>query len=397
MNVTWREISGSVSKFLLIATAFVLPLSVSLTNIFFILVPVLSFISGDFRGKIRIIFNNPVALLMLAFFALFIFSLSYTVAPLHEALRTLVRYDKIFFAVLLFPLFTQDKLRRYSLNAFILGSLLLLFFSYLKHLGFAIGAHDESLRGHINFGFNMALIAYFLALKFFDTRNKHNKVILLFLLALTIFNFFFLSIGRSGYFIFAALLVLLFFQKLKWRGIIAAIVVAFILFGAAYSFSNVFKLRINTIISDVMVYHQNQETSVGDRITFWRNSVELIKQKPIFGYGVGGYRTAYSNIKPTPAVPSDNCHNEYLYTGVQFGLIGVFMLLFMFGFQLWKTKVLPLNYCYIAQAVIMAIMLGSFANSWLLDAAEGHVYAYFMALSFAALKIKKKKQENYAL
>jgi len=375
-----------ISKMLVVVTAFVLPLSVFLTNVFFILVPILSLVSGGVREKLNVIFRNPVAIAMLAFFSLFIIGLSYTIAPINDALKMLVHYDKIFFAALLFPLFTEDKWRKYSINAFIIGSIVLLILSYLKYFGLSIGPHDESLKGHINFGFIMALLSYFLMLKIFAAKDIRYKIALTLILLLVVFNSLFLSIGRAGYFVFIGLFCLLLFQVFRWRGLLVAVIASILLFSCAYSFSGVFKQRIHDVANDIKVYNlnKNEDTSIGDRINFVRNSLKLIKERPIFGYGTGGYRFAYANIKPTPAVSSHNSHDEYLHIGVQFGSVGILMLLMLFFTQLWQSKNLPKDYCYIAQAIVVSIMIGSLANSWLLDSAEGHVYAYFIALAFAA-------------
>ena len=132
------------------------------------------------------------------------------------------------------------------------------------------------------------------------------------------------------------------------------------------------------------VYKHDDYTSIGLRITFLRNSINLFIANPVFGVGTGGFVHKYAAIKTTPATLTKNPHNEYIYIAVQFGVIGLAILLLFFGIPVWNGEMLPAKYRDISQGMILAIMTGCLANSWLLDTTPGHCYAYFMVLAFAA-------------
>lgn len=388
-----------ISKFFAIATAFVLPLSTALTDVFFIAAVVSYFLAGNWGEKFSFIVRNPVAILLCAFFSLFIIGIFYTTAPLHDVLKVLSKYDKLFFAALLMPLFREEKLRDVALKAFLCAIGIALFLSYLKYFGmFSYGGKYgpvEVFKGHIDFSFLMSFSSYLVALYIFNIvaafKTSGSRRLLYFLigsmlfLVLIVYNIFFMGVGRSGYFTFAGLFVLLFLQKMRWRGLLVAVFGVILLFGGAYIFSSVFKERINLVISEAKTYSDTALTSVGLRITFMEDSLRLVKKHPVFGSGTGSFAFEYAKINPNPAITVSNPHNEYLHIGVQFGLLGVLGLLFMFVAQLLYSRALPEYLRNVSQAVVVSIIIGSFANSWLMDTTPGHFYAYFIALTFAGL------------
>lgn len=380
-----------VTNFLVILLAFTLPLSISLTDVLFILVIAVNFIAGEWHKKLNLIFHNPTAVFCLIFFALFVVSLFYTTAPIHEALIGIRKYDKLLFLALLIPAFTDEKCRVQAINAFIVAATLMLFLSYLKVMGI-IHWYDQQYGhlavfiSHIDFNFIMAFAAYLIMLKIL-TAARHHRYLLAILLIFYIYHILFLDDGRTGYFIFGGLVLLLCIQKIgSWKGILIACVSIALLVGSAFVFSNTFKGRVQEIFSDIKVYQQNQDTSVGLRLTFYKNCLYLIKEHPILGTGVGSFKTEYSNIKPTPSTVPGTPHNEYLFVGVQLGIVGILMLIGLFGLQLWYSRLLPKNERFITQAVVVSIALGCLANSFLALSILGHFYAYFTALTFAAYK-----------
>jgi O-antigen ligase len=415
LSQTFSEKLELISKLSVVATAFCLPLSTTLTDILFVLTPVLYFSSGAICQKLRLVFAHPLSWIFLAFFSLLVFGCTYTTVPLLTALRMLGKYDKFFWAIFFIPIFTEQRVRRLSLSAFVLAVGIMLFASFLKaagliHYEIANGGPVEVFKGHIAFSFLLAFTAYLIMIKIDQliklmidesravlapgvrvvrSRKYFELFFFLLLLGLIMYNLFFLTLGRAGYFIFAGLLLLFFLQKLRSKGILIALFGLAISGALLFNFSPRFKERINAIATEVHDYQQNKEkveTSVGLRISFWENSWRLLLDHPVFGTGTGSFAHEYANLKPTPHHLIDNPHNEYLNIGVQLGLIGVGVMLLMFGWQLQFSRLLPDRRREIAQAVVLSIMLGSLANSWLMDTTEGHFYVYFVVLTFAAFK-----------
>jgi O-antigen ligase len=233
----------------------------------------------------------------------------------------------------------------------------------------------------------MAFFFYLLLLKTF-AEKRPQRWLWIAILVLTFINIFFINDGRTGYFIFACLTAIFFLQKTNWswKGWLMAIASVIFLLGLAAGASHTFQSRLNEVSSDVKSYqNKNEDTSFGARMAFVKNTIPIIKQHIIFGGGTGSFQPEYANLKPRPASFTRNPHNEYLHVMAQFGIIGLLLLLFIFYSQLRLSRYLPNQLGWIAQAVIITVMIGSLVNSLLLDSAEGHFYVYFIALTFAAL------------
>lgn len=385
------------NKILGVAIAFALPISTAATNIFFVLAAAMSCITTDWKAHTNFMRYNPLTWLFGGLSVIFFVGLCYTSAPLPYALGMSVKYVKFLLAVLLLPLFIEERWRSYAVNAFLLAIGAMLFCSYLKTFGLiqytvSNGGPVEVFKGHIDFSFLLAFASYLVILKMLR-QPKYLWWWLVFLV-LIVFNMFFLGIGRSGYFIFAILLCVMFLQQLKWKGLIFAIISINLLAVFMYNFSPTFQVRINDIVSDVKTYCKQPqiETSVGMRLDFIKHSLLLIKAHPVIGTGTGSFKYEYEHMQPRPQKFIDNPHNEYLNFGVQFGVIGMSLLGLLFLYQLYESRRLPDDIRYISQAVIIAMLLGCLGNSWLRDTTEGHLYAYFMVLAFAALpQIKKRR------
>jgi O-antigen ligase len=392
MHALAKQIDYS-SKILLVATAFILPFSTALTNIAFIGVAILCLLAGNYREKLHAILHNPVAILMLAFFLMFVIGISYSTASFHDSLAMAMKYDRILFAVIFLPQFQEAKWRNYALNAFLAAMLIVLCLSLIKAIGLLPWDYEsgpvEVFRGHIAFNFLMGFTAYLLLLRIVDAKTKFCRLLFIVLWLLVVFDTIFLCIGRSGYVVLVALILLFCLQHLNWKGLLLAFCGICLLGAVAYEVAPNFKQRIDLVVHDLRAYQvdKNQDTSLGDRYNFATNSILLLKAHPILGTGTGSFSGEYAKIQPTPKVLTHNPHNEYLLMGVQFGAVGICLLLLLFGVQLWESKKLPGEMRYIAQAVVLAIALGSLANSWLLDTTQGHFYAYFIALTFGALDL----------
>jgi len=386
----YQEKTEFFSQILAVMTAFFLPLSTTLTGVFFVFTVATNLAAGNWRDKFAMILHNRIAVGFLIFFALFVVGLSYTQAPFADALYILSKYDKLLFAALLMPIFREEKIRNYALNAFILAVVIALLCSYLKAFGvIKYGAWYgpvEIFKGHISFSFLMGITAYLAALNFTEVKNIFYKIVLVVLVILIIYEILFLGTGRSGYFVLFGLVVLFCVQKSGWRGLIVGCVSVAILVSISWILPGRFKEKMHDFHSDVVTYQVDPQTSVGARMAFVEHSFSLIRAHPFFGSGTGSFKSQYNNLSGVDKVRTTNPHDEYIHIAVQFGAVGIIILLSLFGMQLWYSRFLPQQMGWIAQAVVIAIIIGCFANSWLLDTTPGHVYVFFMALTFASLK-----------
>ena len=130
-------------------------------------------------------------------------------------------------------------------------------------------------------------------------------------------------------------------------------------------------------------------TSLGMRLDWWQNCLDLIKEKPTFGHGTGSFKIAQNKVltKGNHTWPTDNPHNEYLFIAVQTGLVGLFLFISLLAAQFFSSLKLQPPRKYLLQGVIVAMSAGCLMNSFLFDSHPGHFYAIITAI-LAAPSIK---------
>ena len=75
-------------------------------------------------------------------------------------------------------------------------------------------------------------------------------------------------------------------------------------------------------------YVKNEVTSTGIRLVLWENSLELIKESPVFGYGIGDNQELFALQMESKgyfilAQKKTNCHNQYLQFLLSIGVVGL--------------------------------------------------------------------------
>ena len=265
-----KNIFAIASKICVVMIAAAIVLSTAATNILFITTIIFSLAAGNWQSKFKQIIDNPISIIFLLFYALFLFGTLYSTAPWPNVLLMLRKYDKFLLAVLFLPLFAEERWRNYAINAFLAAILVMLVMAYLKYFGWLSYIVNkgsiEVFKNSIEFNFLMAFAAY-LCLFRVTVEHRYRWLWAIFLL-LIVYTMFFRSGGRSGYFVFLGLISLFFFQKLSGRGLFLATVSVLLLFGLAFTFSPVFKERMSIAFNEVKTYHQNDNTSVGLRMSF---------------------------------------------------------------------------------------------------------------------------------
>lgn len=201
----------------------------------------------------------------------------------------------------------------------------------------------------------MSLIIYTWAVYPEWYRPWYKKAINIVLLLIFIFFGIFLSLSKMGYLTFGLWCVpTLIFLIYKRFSIIASAGIAVLLVGASLLLfhhapgkkrivTNTYNLIAANLFGKEPPAGTYQDGSVIPRLLLWREAIDLIKEKPLFGWGTGAekcvmhpekYDNAYLQSDPHP-------HNQWLLCGIRFGLLGILALgwLFFVGFKLaYRTR-----------------------------------------------------------
>jgi O-antigen ligase len=392
--------AGVAVRYLAIAIGFTLPISTALDNVLLALLLVCWLASGQWRAKYETIRGNPVALAALAYFSLMALGLLWSPDPLHDGLTYLKKYSDLLLIAILVTVFTDPQDRRRGLLALAAAIALTLLASLALSIGalptggFITGepANPTVFKKHITQNILMA----FGCLLFAELASASVRLQLRWLwsalAALAAFNVLFLVQGRTGYLVLAVLAVLYLSTRLRWRGLLTAVVLVVAGFVSAYELSPAFHQRVSGGMGEMSQYQPGEapQGGVSERLQFYNNTLTLIRDHPILGVGTGGFVHAYAErVQGTGMQPTRNPHNQYLLTTAEVGVVGLALLLLLFA-QEWRCAAwLPdARSRTLARGLLLTIMVGSLFNSLLIDHVESLLFAWLSGLLFAALPPK---------
>ncbi len=180
-------------------------------------------------------------------------------------------------------------------------------------------------------------------------------------------------------------------KQLLW--ILPLLIIApVILFYSSSSLRN----RMKNTIEDfnvVMTHKDANDYSFALRVRAWQNAIDVIKQHPAFGTGLGdAEQVLFNNFESVDAsiAPHNrkNPHFQFMETAVQSGLLCglVYLLIFIVGWIRYERK---FNFILIAFALLYFV--ASCFESILERQASDVAFVFFMALGAAYTSIDSKK------
>jgi hypothetical protein len=191
-------------------------------------------------------------------------------------------------------------------------------------------------------------------------------------------NIFYFSTGRTA---LVTILVLFVLLALKIRNVktIAGLLAAAIVLGIiAWMSSPYLRERTEALQTETQKYEkENERTSTGERLEFWKKSAEFILQAPVIGHGTGTIRTLFEKaaVGQTGAagVAAANPHNQTLAVGIQLGAFGIAVLwaMWVMHFFLFRGSDLV---AWIGTLIVVQNVIGSLFNSHIFDFVQGWVY-----------------------
>ncbi len=195
-------------------------------------------------------------------------------------------------------------------------------------------ARVERLNQHMKYNFfmNTAVLCFvwiFVGYKF----SKLKALCYTLLIAIPVYTLF-ITEGRSGFLAFVMVCVsVILYYTIKFRKWILLGVYLFLFLGAAaYSLTTKWRLAPEHVKAE-------------PRLFLWRDvAFPLISQEPVTGYGVSDAQAETMRLKDEKLppeldflwTPDDrvDVHNQYMQTGLEFGVIGEILLLFLYIFPI---------------------------------------------------------------
>jgi O-antigen ligase len=167
-------------------------------------------------------------------------------------------------------------------------------------------------------------------------KNGNRRLALTFMILATIFfaNILYASTGRTTVLALAVLIPLFCFMRLGWKSAVCLLIAVALFAPVAWSTSQQLRERMIGLLGEVQSFDPDSSlTSTGFRLEFWRKSIVIIEEAPIFGHGTGSTREEFRKLAVgqtgMAGMESANPHNQILATAIQLGLIGAIVLLAM--------------------------------------------------------------------
>ncbi|WP_246293757.1 O-antigen ligase family protein [Desulfobacter latus] len=385
----------------LILLAFTIPVSTAMTYIvlgIFLLFWILDNFKNPLKELTVIIKSNPVAMAGCTFFLIHLAGLIYTHADQEKILESTQNGGKFLFIAMAMIYLKEEKNVRAVLISFISAMGLVLILSYLIRMSMVPGfipvkgtpLNCYVFHDHIKHNTFMAFTVFVTAVLAGSSKTLKAQVLWTGVSFLSLINVLFMVNGRTGHLIVLILLVYYFFSWSSRKSIVVLSIICICMGLLLWIYpSNSLLTRARIAVNEIKAWKYGEPasniSSSGLRLEFYTNSLKLIKKSPFIGTGTGSFKSSYSElIKDTGFNRSDNPHNEFLMAGVQFGLVGILVLLSFFITQWWYAASLQKNKkILLARGFTLTIMAACMVASPLQDSAEGWFFALMSATLFA--------------
>ena len=402
----WQGGATQVARWCAVALGFSVITSTALNGVLMGALLLAWLTSGGWEGKLHRIRDNEVAVAALALMLLAAAGALWSHGAQDDVLLFLNKYTKLLLIPILVTV-VETADRRRGLIAMAAGLILSLSLSYglafgWLRPGWPLTGHADNpaaLKNYISHNVFMAYGVLLFSVFAWQARSALARCAWACLASLAAVNLFMVA-GRSGYVVLAAVVVVALFQIWRWRGLLAAAAMVAIGFAVAFTAAPVFKNRIALAVAEVRQYDLDADTttSIGMRLGWYRNSVELIRERPLLGAGTGGFPKAYNDrFGQSDGIKTRNPHNQYVLTTAELGIVGLGALLLFFYYHARVGARLPEPESRILARGLLALMIvGCMFNSFLLDHNEGVFFCWLTGLLVAGAQTRPVGQSGAA-
>ncbi len=380
------------------------PLSNALANLSMLLACLLWLGAGRYAERWQAIRSNVGVWAALGLYAWMWAGLAYTSADGGDIQQHLVKYFKLaFMAVVVSGLQDAVWQRRAWLAfgasvGFILVSTYLniwfqLPWSRTQNLGWNVD--HTVVKDYISQGIQMSLfVALMLAVFMKPNRSWPRRLIWLGLALAAAVSITHLSAGRTGYLALGASVAGFGFwaaQRWSWR--LGALLCVALSAVAVYTVSPQMQDRLQQTLQEATNRSLEDHSSAGQRLYFAEKSLQLIQERPVFGWGTAAYHDQFCRLADTDEwcrLGSVHPHNQFLFIAVDHGLIGLALMLALVFAPMWMTRDSPAHERGLAAAFTGIFVVTSLTHGSLWLSTESHFSTLMAALIFAAHGNRRK-------
>lgn len=373
------DINSKILNYLAMAYIFSLTVSYKVDGTILWLIVLLFLLNENIGIKIRNAFRNRFVQASVVYFLIFIIWM-FGSDNIDTALYIL-KYNKPVLYSLLFVAFLRKEFISKFIAVFIVGMIINVVWSYLIFFGYATQPFWSEQSGYLpilyktdHAFFILVVLGYSLYRLLVISDPLKYKILFGILFGFESINIF-LSGSRTGmitYLIMVGFTLIYVYRKNIYKIILLfALVVSFFVSSVYFFLPEVKVNIINEYKGLVQSFEQNDyNTSSGARVGMAKYALQVIGENLWFGIGTGDHISAtLEKIKSSRDYCEDSekfqaieynfnlghssmLHNNYLQLMVQFGLVGLFSLLFIF-MAILRSHFLEDEYRYMAFLIIV--------------------------------------------
>jgi O-antigen polymerase len=189
-------------------------------------------------------------------------------------------------------------------------------------------------------------------------RQNHEKFKKIFLTLGLLFGSLGLlfSMSRAGYLALTVAASIFLFQKLSKLQLVCTFIIGVVAIIGLVNFLPIVKYRLT--------HAAFKDNASSARLELWKGGVNLLKQNPVFGVGLGGFSREYAKLNIDPIYGTHTSpHNIFLHFWLETGLLGLLSISSIFIFLIWQgffQKSVTLNQKALGLFVMAIIIHGLF-------------------------------------
>jgi O-antigen ligase len=369
--------------------ALALPWSTSLVGILGV-VMVLAMLPVLDAGSLVRLLKQPIAAAPVGLFLLALAGMLWSDAAWGVRLYAVGPTAKLLVLPFLFQHFQRSERGLWVFVAFLASCALMVmmswivaFFPDLTLKAKDVASHGIFVKNYIDQSQEFALCAVALAypIVMLARAGKGALAVVLGLLALAfVSNMAFVIVSRTALVTMPIMLAVFGLLHLRWRTTLLILCAAAVAGVIAWAASPQLEATVEKSRVEYQTYMaQGADTSIGERLEYYRKSLHFFAEAPLKGHGTGSTRALFeqsaSGAAPGSAAAEvvGNPHNQTLNVAVQWGAIGVVLL-----YAMWLSHLMLFRgegmANWIGLLVVVQNIFTSLFNSHIFDFHEGWMY-----------------------
>ncbi len=338
-------------NYLIIALLFTITINTFISYSILFLIFLWWIFTKNFKQKLQIIKTDQLSLTFLIFFCIHLLGILWT-QSYDEGFRILSK-QKIYLLAVLIISFFDKRFAKYAIYAFLTAMFISEIYSiylYFTNHNNLSGSLPSPFMHHMHYSLILAFTFGYLIneINFKKLFIEKINLFYLFFAILTLITLF-INKGRIGQLALLIVLFILAIGKFKLsfiKSIISVMTITLILFFSAYNISDQFKTRFDKAAYEFNeVIGTGKRDSISCRFEMWNYALELGSKNPIIGIGTGDSVSEMKNLLSENGFQQlffdcglglkyqFNPHNNFLLYFMQFGIIGLFALIFALFYQ----------------------------------------------------------------